>query len=286
LTVTSQKVGYIGLGSMGRPWATNIVQDGFDLIVYDLRPEPVAELVELGARAAGSPREVAAHADVVGITVSGAAAVDSVMQGPDGLLAGAHPGLVVLIQTSLHPDDMHNVAGKAQQHGIQVLDAQMSGGWASAVERKTCLMVGGDPSLLERCRPVLETTASNIYLVGGIGMGALAKVAQNLITAQYLLAASEGFRLAGKGGVDLEVFQEVVRTSSAQSWVADDYLTFWGNRPRPWMYHSVLQEALDLGHAYDISLPGAATCMQALAHSIQGFPGGEQAPASQEGVAR
>lgn len=260
---------------MGRPWATNIVQDGFDLIVHDLRPELVEELVKLGARAAGSPREVAEYADMVGITVSGAPAVDAVMQGPDGLLAGAHPGLIAVIQTSLHPIHMQSVAEDVQKHGIQVLDAQMSGGWASAVERKTCLMVGGDPSVLERCRPVLETTASNIYMVGGIGMGALAKVAQNLITAQYLLAASEGFRLAGKGGVNLEVFQEIVRTSSAQSWVADDYLSFWGNRPRPWMYHSVLWEALDLGHTYDISLPGAATCMQALAHSLQGNPGGD-----------
>jgi len=260
---------------MGRPWATNIVQDGFDLIVYDIKPEPVAELVKLGAKAAASPREVAEYADMVGVTVSGAPAVDAVMQGVDGLLAGAHPGLIVLIQTSLHPSHMQRVAEDAQRHGVQILDVQMSGGWASAVERKTCLMIGGDPSLVERCRPVLESTASNIYVVGGIGMGALAKVAQNLITAQYLVAASEGFRLAGKGGVDLEVFQEIVRTSSAQSWVADDYMSFWGNRPRPWMYHSVLQEALELGHSYDISLPGAATCMQALAHSIKGVPGGE-----------
>jgi 2-hydroxy-3-oxopropionate reductase len=258
---------------MGRPWATNIVQDGFDLIVYDIKPEPVADLVKLGARAAASPREVADHADIVGITVSGAPAVDAVMRGADGLLAGAHADLIVLMQTSLHPVDMQRVAAEAEQHGLEFLDAQMSGGWASAVERKTCMMIGGDPSLVERCRPVLQTTASNIYAVGGIGMGALAKVAQNLITAQYLVAASEGFRLAGKGGVDLEVFQEIVRTSSAQSWIADDYLSFWGNRPRPWMYHSVLQEALDLGSAYDVSLPGAATSMQALAHSIQGVPG-------------
>src|SRR4029434_1065913 len=110
---------------------------------------------------------------------------------------------------------MQRVAAEAVQHGVQFLDAQMSGGWASAVERKTCMMIGGDPSLVERCRPVLQTTAGSIHLVGGIGMGALAKVAQNLITAQYLVAASEGFRLAGKGGVDLEVFQEIVRTSSA-----------------------------------------------------------------------
>jgi len=273
LTAAGQKVGYIGLGSMGKPWATNIAQDGFDLIVYDLQPEAVAALVGLGAKAASSPREVAAFADMVGITVSGPEAVDAVLHGPDGVLAGAHPGLVVVMQTSLHPVTMQTVADEVAQHGLEFLDAQMSGGWASAVERKTCLMVGGDPAVLERCRPVLSTTASNIYLVGGIGKGAVAKVAQNLITAQYLLAASEGFRLAGKGGVDLEVFQDIVRASSAQSWVADDYMNFWGNRPRPWMYHAVLEEALDLGHSYDISLPGAATCMEALAHSLTGVPG-------------
>ena len=264
-----QKVGFIGLGSMGQPFATNIAQAGFDLIVHDLRPEPVAELVSLGARAASSAREVAEYAEMVDIAVSGGPAVDAVMHGPDGLLAGAHPGLIALIHTSLHPVHMQSVAEEAKTHGIETLDAQMSGGWTSAVDRKLCLMVGGDPSLLERCRPVLETTATSIYTVGGVGMGAAAKIAQNLITAQYLLAASEGFRLAEKAGVDLEVFQEIVRTSSAQSWVADDYLSFWGARDRPWMYHSVLWEALELGHSYDISLPGAATCMQALAHSIR-----------------
>jgi 3-hydroxyisobutyrate dehydrogenase-like beta-hydroxyacid dehydrogenase len=258
---------------MGKPWATHAAEDGFDLMVYDLQPEPVAELVKLGAKPAKSPREVAAHADMVSIIVSGAEAVHAVLEGPDGVLAGAHPGLIVVMQTSLHPTQMQQTAELVKQHEIDFLDAQMSGGWASAVERKTCLMVGGDPALLERCRPVFQATASNIYRVGEIGMGALAKVAQNVITAQYLMAASEGFRLAGKGGVDLEVFQEIVRTSSAQSWVADDYMNFWGNRPRPWMYYSVIEEALDLGHTYDIALPGAAACGQALAHSLKGNPG-------------
>ncbi|HZT06114.1 MAG TPA: NAD(P)-dependent oxidoreductase [Chloroflexota bacterium] len=271
----SIKVGYIGLGSMGKPWATNVAQDGFDLMVYDVRPEPVAELVKLGAKAGHSPREVAAYADIVGITVSGLEAVNAVLDGPDGLLSGAHAGLVVAIQTSLHPSDMEAAAKRIAARGAHALDAQMSGGWTSAVKRKTCLMVGGDVTLLERCRPVFETTASHIFHVGDVGKGAVAKVAQNLITAQYLMAASEGFRLAGKGGVDLGVFQEIVRASSAQSWVADDYLSFWGNRPRPWMYYSVLEEALDLGRTFDVALPGAATASQALSHSLTGNPAGD-----------
>src|SRR5437867_4215862 len=177
-----QKVGFIGLGSMGRPFASNIAQAGFDLIVYDVRPEPMADLVKLGARAAGSAREVAEHADMVDVAVSGGPAVDAVMQGPDGVLAGAHPGLIAVIHTSIYPTHMQSIAHDAKAHGIELLDAQMSGGWTSAVERKLCLMVGGDASLLERCRPVWETTATNIFRVGDVGMGAGAKIAQNVIT--------------------------------------------------------------------------------------------------------
>ena len=262
------KVGYIGLGSMGQPFASNIVKAGFDLTVFDVRPEPVAELVKLGAKAAGSSREVAQAVDVVELTVSKEPEVDSVLQGPDGLLAGAHPGLILIIHTSIHPIKMQEVAKEAKTHGIEMLDVQMSGGVGGVVARNTCLMVGGAAETLEKCRPVLETTAGSIYLVGGVGMGALAKVAQNMMTATYLMAAEEGFRLAGKGGVDLEVFQEIVRTSSAQSYVADKYLSNWGQRGSAWMYHQVLWDALDLGHTYDIPLPGAATCLQALAHSL------------------
>jgi len=264
-----ERIGFIGLGRMGQPFATNIVKAGFDLIVHDLRPEPVAELAGLGARAASSAREVAEYAEIVDVAVQNEGQVAAVMHGPDGLLAGAHPGLVAVIHTSLHPIGMQRLAEDASTHGVDVLDAQMSGGVGGVVSRKMCLMVGGDRDVLERCRPVLETTAESIYLMGSVGMGAVTKIAQNTITATYLLAASEGFRLAAKAGVDLEVFQEVVRTSSAQSYVADKYLGEWGDREAAWMYCDVLQDALDLGHTYDISLPGAATCMQALAHSLK-----------------
>jgi 2-hydroxy-3-oxopropionate reductase len=263
------KVGFIGLGRMGQPFATNIIRAGFDLIVHDLRPDPVAALVELGATAAPSAREVAQNAEIVAIAVQNEAQVDAVMEGPDGLLAGAHRGLIAVIHTSIHPLQMQRLADDARAHGIDLLDAQMSGGVGGVVDRKMCLMVGGEPAVLERCRPVLETTASSIYLLGKVGMGAVTKIAQNTMTATYLMAAVEGFRLAAKAGVDLEVFQEVVRTSSAQSYVADKYLREWGSREASWMYHDVLRDALDLAHTYDVPLPGAATCMQALAHGLK-----------------
>ena len=264
-----QKVGFIGLGSMGHPFATNIVKAGFDLIVTDVRPEPVADLVALGARAADSAREVAEYAEIVDIAVPHQSEVDALLHGADGLLAGAHPGLIAVIHSSLHPRGMQQVATEAKAHGIEVLDAQMSGGSRGVEAHDLCMMIGGDPETLERCRPVLETTASHIFLLGAVGMGAVTKVAQNTMTAMHLLSAAEGFRLAEKAGVDLEAFQEVVRTSSAASHVGDTFLNQARRRDIHWGYYSFLSDALDLAHEYDVPLPGAATCMQALAHSLR-----------------
>jgi 2-hydroxy-3-oxopropionate reductase len=265
-----ERVGFIGLGTMGKPFATNIVQAGFDLVVYDLRPEPVADLVKLGARAARSCRDLAQQVDIVDIAGRNEEQVQAILHGPEGVLAGAHPGLVVVIHTNFHPTRIQQLAEEAKAHSVELLDTQMSGGVGGVVSRNTCLMVGGDPAVLERCRPVLETTAGkNIYLMGPVGMGSMTKIAQNMMTATYLMAANEGFRFAEKTGIDLAAFQEIVRNSSAQSYVADKYLREWGEREASWMYYDYLADALDLGHAYDVPLPGAATCMQALAHGLR-----------------
>jgi 2-hydroxy-3-oxopropionate reductase len=254
---------------MGQPFASNIARAGFDLTVYDLRPEPMAAIETLGAHSATSARATAERSDIVSVCVANEAQVDAVMRGPDGVLGGAHPGLIAVMHTSIHPLAMQRLAEDATAKGVDLLDAQMSGGVGGVVERKMCLMVGGEPAVLERCRPVLETTASSIYLLGAVGMGAVTKVAQNTMTATYLMACVEGFKLAAKAGVDLEVFQEVVRTSSAQSYVADKYLREWGSREASWMYHDVLSDALDLAHSYDVPLPGAAACLQVLAHGLR-----------------
>jgi 3-hydroxyisobutyrate dehydrogenase-like beta-hydroxyacid dehydrogenase len=264
-----QIVGFVGLGTMGRPFAKNVLKAGFDLTVCDLRAEPVAELVALGAGSAGSAREVAERVDLVCVAVQHEADVDRVVHGPDGLFAGARPGLVAAIHSGLHPDSVQRLADEASTYGVDVLDAQMSGAAQGAEAGTLSFMVGGDPAIVEACRPVLEAAGSHVYLLGGVGMGAATKIAQNTITALNLLAASEGFRLAEKLGVDLEVFQEVVRTSFARSQVADTYLHGRGSKDLSWVYYHVLRDALDLGHAHDVPLPGAAICMQALAHSLR-----------------
>lgn len=251
---------------MGKPFAENIVRSGFDLVVHDLRPEPVADLVALGARAAQTAREVAEQVDILDIAVPHEPEIEALMAGPDGLLSGSHPGLIWAIHSSLHPRSMVKVAEEARAHGVAVLDAQFSGGAGGARERSLCFMVGGDPDILDRCRPVLATTAGSILLLGGVGTGALVKIVQNTVQAINLLAAAEAFRLMERAGVDLELFQEVVRSTGAQSRMGDAYLHQWGPRPVPGVYSLAIQHVLDVAQTYGLglSLPVVASGLQAI----------------------
>lgn len=252
---------------MGHPFAVNIVQAGFDLIVHDLRPEPVAELVALGARAAQNAREVAEQSDIVDIAVPHDPEMEAVMRGPDGLLAGSHLGLIWAIHSSLHPRNMEKVAEEAKAHGVAVLDAQFSGGATGARKRTLTFMVGGEPEVLEQCRPVLATTAGHIFVLGGVGAAAITKNVQNMMQALNLIAAGEGFALMKSAGVDLEVFQEVVHHTGAQSLVGDAYLHQWGLRPVPWVYSLETEYALDVARSYGIDLPLAAAGLEVMGPS-------------------
>ena len=262
------RIGFIGLGSMGQPFAANIAQAGFELAVCDLLPGPVAEVVALGARAAVTPREVAEGADIVDIAVPHEPEIEALLRGPDGLLAGAQPGSVWAIHSSLHPRNMIHLAEEAKDFGVSVLDAQFSGGAGGARQRRLTFMVGGEPAVLERCRPVLETTAGHIYHLGDVGAGALAKIVQNAMQAINLIAAAEGFRVMKAGGVDLELFQEIVRTTGAQSLVGDAYLNQWGRRPVPWVYSLAIKNVLDVAAEHGLDLPVSASGLKAMAEGV------------------
>lgn len=265
----AEKVGFIGLGTMGRPFAKNIVEAGFDLTVFDVRPEPVDELRALGAKVAGSARELAQQVAIIDIAVPHEAEVDAVLHGAGGLLAGARPGSAVVIHSSLHPNNMQRVGEEVQSHQLDLLDAQMSGGDRGVMAKDLLFMVGGDKAVFERCRPILETTGKNIFHLGPIGAGALAKVAQNTMTAMTLMVATEGFRFARAAGIDPEVFEDLIQVSSAQSHIADDFVAHWEPRNLRWQYYEVLENALQLGHQLDVALPTAALCQQLLANALR-----------------
>ena len=218
------KVGFVGLGRIGKPMAVNVLKAGFDLSVYDLRMEPVKELTELGAKAARSLEEVVKGADIVELAVVDDAQVQEALVGSDALIDGAGPGTVVVIHSTVLPDTVRMVAKIAAAKGVHVIDAPISGGETGARERSLCYMVGGEQTLVERCREVFSTSASEIFHMGALGSGAAAKMIVQVVTCINMLAAHEAELLADRSGLNFAALQKVMRVSSAQSFVADQWI--------------------------------------------------------------
>lgn len=250
--------------------AANIQKGGFDLAVYDLREEPVRELAALGARPARSCKELAEGAEIIELAVPDDAAVEAAVLGNDGALDGAREGSVIAVHSTIHPDTVRQIAELARPKGVEVIDAQMSGGQAGAAGATLCFMVGGDRAALERCRPVFTTMGTHIFHVGPLGMGAMAKAAQQAITVINVLASSEGFRLAERAGVDLDAFDQLLRVSAGQSYITDNWLAHYrpmrSSEPRP--FHRGLRAVLALGYDLDVPLPATALAQQTVPWAV------------------
>lgn len=267
------RVGFIGLGNMGKPMAINLVKAGFDVMVYDLRPEPMQELAALGARCAGSAYEIGKHAEIVELVVVDDAQVEAVTIEEGGVLGSLKAGTVMAIHSTVHPRTVRKVAALADAKGVTVIDAEVSGGERGAYARSLCYMVGGDKPAFEKCRPLFATSGSNIFHLGDLGAGAVTKLAHNLIVYVNMLAASEGMRLAQAAGVDLASMEQVVHAGAAQSRIADHwsqqsklgatYTT--GPTGLMQLIHKDLRLALELGHDLGLSLPGAGLTQQMIA---------------------
>ena len=263
------RVGFIGLGNIGKPMAVNVAKGDFDLMVYDVRPEPIKELVALGAKAALSPLDIGKHAEIVDLVVLNDAQVEEITMGPQGVFNTMARGSIVAIHSTVHPKTVKKVfeAGKAK--GIDVFDAQVSGGEKGAAAKSLAYMVGGDKALLERCRALFNTSAGNIFHLGPLGSGASAKIAHNMIVYVNFLAAAEGMRLAKKLGIDLDAFEALVHVSGGQSTAMDTWQERrkrWDADPRPErlpeLYYKDLALALTMAHEAGVALPGAALAQQ------------------------
>src|SRR5262249_43239337 len=154
--------------------------------------EPVRELEKLGARAAGSIRELAERTDVIEIAVAPASEVERVILSLDGIFSGARAGTIVDVHSTIFPSDIQRVAAEAERRGVHLLDAQMSGGYRGVEKQSLCFMVGGDAAVLERCRPIMTASGQQIFHLGAVGAGAAAKIVQNTILAGTLVATAEG----------------------------------------------------------------------------------------------
>jgi len=207
------RAGFIGLGNQGLPIASNLAPAGFETTVYDLAAEPVAEVVKTGAVAASCPREVAERSDVIGICVPADDHVRAVCYGDDGVLAGAKPGAVIAIHSTILPETAAEIARAAEPHGVAVLDACVTGGATRAAQKQLTILAGGDAEVIERARPVLECSAVKLVHAGALGDGARLKLCLNLITYVQWAAAYESYQLAEATGLPQEVLEEAGRSN-------------------------------------------------------------------------
>ena len=209
----SLRAGFVGLGNIGKPMARRLVAGGLETTVFDVVPAAVDELVAAGARRAADARAVAAAADVVGVCVRDDDDVRAVVLGPDGLLAGAAPGCVIAIHSTVLPRTVCAVGAAAAAGGVGVVDACVTGGAVGAEQGRLTYMVGGDAAHVERCRPVFATGAATIVHTGALGTGAATKLCNNLMTYLGFLAAYEATLLARHAGLSQQALEEVTRAN-------------------------------------------------------------------------
>ncbi|MGZ3664338.1 MAG: NAD(P)-dependent oxidoreductase, partial [Ktedonobacterales bacterium] len=197
-----ETIGFIGLGVMGRPMAHNLLKAGYPLIVQNHRQAVTDEFVGAGARAAELPREVAAQSDVVITMLPDAPQVEEVVAGPEGILTGAHAGLIVIDMSTISPLVAHSLAVQLAERGVSMLDAPVSGGDRGAIAGTLSIMVGGDREVFLRCRPFFEVMGKTITYVGASGAGQVVKACNQIVVALTIEAVGEALVLGSKAGVD------------------------------------------------------------------------------------
>lgn len=211
------RIGFIGLGAMGMPIAANYVKAGFDVRVHNRSQGKVQQMVARGATAGVSPADVARDSELVMTCLQGADTVRDVLLGPDGALATAAPGLIVVDHSTIGPEPAKALAAACAERGVVYLDAPVSGAGPVAWAGNLTIMVGGDAAAAAKVRPVLEKTAKQVFHTGGVGSGNITKLINNLLLNTNLAATMEALVLGAKLGVDLQALWEAVRTASGAS---------------------------------------------------------------------
>jgi 3-hydroxyisobutyrate dehydrogenase len=213
------RVGFIGLGTMGSAMAANVVRAGFPLTAWNRTPGRAPELADLGASMADSAAAAAAASDVVVICVSDTPDVETVLFGPDGVAAGAREGTLVIDCSTIAPSGSWKFAERLDALGLVMVDAPVSGGSEGARNATLTIFVGGHERDVERARPVLTAMGRTITHVGPIGAGQAVKAVNQVILAGAYLGVAEGIALAIKAGLDLDQVIEALGAGAAQSWV-------------------------------------------------------------------
>jgi len=255
------KVGYIGLGLMGKSIARNILKAGFPLIVHNRSRASVDELVNEGAVAASSPKEAASQVDVIFTNLPDTPDVETVVLGENGIIAGAHSGLIYIDNSTIKPTAARMLAEKLSAKNIFALDAPVSGGDIGARNGTLTIMVGGAPSALEKVMPVLLAMGKTVTHVGDAGAGQVAKAANQIMVAAQMVAMGELLVFSKKAGVDPRKVVDAIKGGAAQCWTLDvkPPRLFDGNRTPGFKAHMQLKDLkiiLDTAREYDIPVSG------------------------------
>lgn len=261
------KVGFIGLGIMGRPMSKNLVKAGHELVVFDFNKEAVADLVSCGAEAAENGKEVAQKCDVVITMVPNSPHVRAAVLGENGVADGAHEGSVVIDMSSIDPTESKAIGGELAKKGIEMLDAPVSGGEPKAIDGTLSVMVGGKKELFDKYYDLLMVMAGSVVYVGEPGAGNVAKLANQIVVAVNIAAVSEALTFAKKAGADPELVYQAIRGGLAGSTVMDAKAPMMLNRNfkpgfRIELHIKDLNNALNAAHAISSPVPLTAQLME------------------------
>jgi 2-hydroxymethylglutarate dehydrogenase len=213
----SVPVGFIGVGNMGNPMAFNVLKAGFSMTVFDTNPKAMENLLQAGARRAGSAREAVEQSEILLTSLPASLDVEASYLEPGGLVERAKPGTILIDLSSVLPSTPRKIEPRAKARGVHFLEAPVSGGVSGAQAGTLAIMVGGDPAVLERARPVLRPIGPNIFHVGTVGAGNTVKAINNMMACVNALAMMEGLALGVKAGLDPMTIYEVVKASSGGS---------------------------------------------------------------------
>ena len=255
-----KKIGFIGLGIMGKPMAKNLLKAEFSIVAYDLNKDAVADLVKAGALAASSSKEAAGRADVIITMLPDSPDVKEVILGKDGVLEGIKPGSIVIDMSSINPLVSQEIEKELRKKGVEMLDAPVSGGETGAIQRTLAIMVGGEEKVFKDCVDIFNAVGKNIVRVGGIGAGGFVKLVNQIIVAMNIAAVGEAFTLGAKAGLDPQVIHQAIRGGLAGSQVLETKAPMiFGRNFKPGfkikLHHKDLQNALSTAKDLGVPLP-------------------------------
>ncbi len=262
-----ERIGYIGLGLMGKPMARNLMKAGYKVTVHNRSRGSVQELVGEGAREAFSPREVAEHSDIVFTNLPDSPDVEEVVLGEAGVIEGCRPGMVVIDNSTIKPETARHIAAVLAEKDAAFLDAPVSGGDVGAIAGTLAIMVGGPEEVFDAVVPVLKAIGKTITYVGESGAGQVAKACNQIMVGAQMAGLAELLMLARKTGVDPERVVSAIQGGAARCWTLDTKpeRLFAGERSpgfKAYMQHKDLGIVMDTARAYGVTLPSTAVTLQ------------------------